>query len=202
MDGGKAPIHDGDWVVLRWARGDALKNIDKKVALIENRDAIGEAGYQLKRVVREGGRWLLRSNNPDVPDFEASEETKPIAVLRQVIRPEDLAPPVGSFFQETPCPRPSASTSRSADGHVGGHLFFLVKEPGAFKAPDRLARPASRQAGGDRLRPDPQRGRRSLALLRGRTVAPGRGALGLPDTGHALGNGSLIADVAISSCWR
>lgn len=142
MDGGKAPIHDGDWVVLRWARGVALKNIDKKVALIENRDAIGEAGYQLKRVVREGGRWLLRSDNPDVPDFEASEETKPIAVLRQVIRPEDLAPPVGSFFQEDSLPSAFGFDEPLREGHVGGHLFFLVKEAGAFKAPDGLARPA------------------------------------------------------------
>ena len=63
-------------------------------------------------------------------------------MLQQVIRPEDLAPPVGSFFQEDSLPSAFGLDEPLRDGHVGGHLFFFVVEPGAFKAPDRLARPA------------------------------------------------------------
>ncbi|MFN7989465.1 MAG: DEAD/DEAH box helicase family protein [Thermoanaerobaculia bacterium] len=145
MDGGSDPIHDGDWVVLRWARGEALKNLHYtgRPALIENRDASGEAGYQLKRVVREGGRWLLRSNNPDVPDFEGSEETRPIAVVQQVIRPEDLAPPVGALIPDAGLASAFGLDDAPQEGHVGGHLFFFVEGPGSFTAPDRLARPGS-----------------------------------------------------------
>lgn len=145
MDGGDHPIRDGDWVVLRWARGEALKNLhySSKPALIENRDVSGEAGYQLKRVVREEGRWLLRSNNPEMPDFEATEETRPIAVLQQVIRPEDLAPSVGDLIRDASLASAFGLDDSPREGHVGGHLFFFVQEAGAFKAPDRLNRPAS-----------------------------------------------------------
>ncbi|MBK9087963.1 MAG: hypothetical protein IPL90_02475 [Holophagales bacterium] len=149
MDGGDHPIRDGDWVVLRWARGEALKNLhySSKPALIENRDVSGEAGYQLKRVVREEGRWLLRSNNPEMPDFEATEETRPIAVLQQVIRPEDLAPSAGDLIQEASLASAFGLDESPREGHVGGPSLLLRGGTRAFKAPDRLARPASGRPG-------------------------------------------------------
>jgi SOS-response transcriptional repressor LexA len=33
MDGGAAPIHDGDWLVMRWARAASLESREGRVAL-------------------------------------------------------------------------------------------------------------------------------------------------------------------------
>ena len=45
MDGSRDPIRDGDWVVLRWARGEALKNVAGRIALVETGESSGPAAY-------------------------------------------------------------------------------------------------------------------------------------------------------------
>ncbi len=94
MDGGDAPIRDGDWAVLRWARAARLRALEGRVALVEVPAGSADEGsrgsaYVLKRVVRDGGRWLLASNNPSGPTIVASADTTAIAILEQVIRPAD-----------------------------------------------------------------------------------------------------------------
>lgn len=49
----------------------------------------------MKRIVQEGERWWLRSDNAERPSIEATAETTPIALLVSQIAPETLAPPVG-----------------------------------------------------------------------------------------------------------
>lgn len=99
MDGGDTPIRDGDWAVLRWARAARLGTLEGRTALVEVAaspdDASGEAAYVLKRVVRDGERWLLASDSPVGPTIPASADTTAIAILEQVVRAEDVAPPVG-----------------------------------------------------------------------------------------------------------
>ena len=79
MDGGSAPIRDGDWLVMRWARAASLESLQGRVALIELRS--GETvAHQVKRIVREGARWLLTSDNPSTPPVEATAQSVPVAV--------------------------------------------------------------------------------------------------------------------------
>ena len=56
--------------------------------------ADGDSGYVLKRVVRDGERWLLASDNPEGPTIPASADTTAIAIVEQVVRVEDVAPAV------------------------------------------------------------------------------------------------------------
>lgn len=91
MHGGLRPIRNGDWVALRWARGVGLGALEGKVALVQVPDPIEGFGWQLKRIVREGTGWLLRSDNPDRKSFVASAETTAIATLVKVLSPEQVA---------------------------------------------------------------------------------------------------------------
>jgi SOS-response transcriptional repressor LexA len=51
------------------------------VALVQTPDGHETFAYQVKRIVREGERWWLRSDNPEGPSIEATAETVPIARL-------------------------------------------------------------------------------------------------------------------------
>lgn len=71
MDGGPKPIRDGDWLVFRFARGVGLGAVEGRVALVqtESEPGSGAFNYQIKRVVRDGTGWTLRSDNPARPSF-------------------------------------------------------------------------------------------------------------------------------------
>lgn len=49
----------------------------------------------LKRVVRDGDRWLLASDNPSGPTTPASADTTAIAIIEQVVGAEEVATPIG-----------------------------------------------------------------------------------------------------------
>lgn len=143
MEGGSDPIHDGDWVVFRWGRGRGLGAIANRRALVQVPDA-GGYGYQIKRVVERDGAWVLKSDNPARPSFDASASTVPLAVVEEVISPERLAPQSGT--------RIAAAELGGAFGHEvsptpeevcrqGGHLFLFVSAAGRFFAPNRLRIP-------------------------------------------------------------
>ncbi len=85
MDGGAAPIRDGAWIALRHARGVGLAAIEGKVALVQVGDDTGGFAWQLKRVVRDGRGWRLRSDNPERPSFTATADTVVIATLVAVL---------------------------------------------------------------------------------------------------------------------
>jgi len=54
----------------------------------------------LKRVVRDGDRWLLASDNPAGPTIPAGADTTAIAIVEQVVRPDEMAPEVGDRVLE------------------------------------------------------------------------------------------------------
>lgn len=139
MDGGQNPIRDGDWLVMRYARGAGLPEVAGRVALVQSEDEHGAFALLVKRVTREADRWLLRPDNPLRPALPASERTTVIALLAGTVRPERLAPPPGALVPDADLaaafglgepPRPGRREE--------GHLFLLVETPGAFKVPDRL----------------------------------------------------------------
>ncbi len=85
MDGGVRPIPDGAWVAMKLARGVGLGALEGKVALVQVADENHGFAWQLKRVVRGPGGWLLRSDNPERPSFSATSATTPIATLVAVL---------------------------------------------------------------------------------------------------------------------
>jgi superfamily II DNA or RNA helicase/diadenosine tetraphosphate (Ap4A) HIT family hydrolase len=137
MNGGERPIRDGDWLVMRYARAAGIGAVEGKVALVQVPDPTGY-GYQVKRVVREGGRWILRSDNPARPSFEATEGVVPIALLVEVIAPERLGPTVGERMTDEDAMKAFELESPPRTGRLAGQLFLCVTEKGALTEPDRL----------------------------------------------------------------
>ncbi len=81
MDGGRRPIKNGDWMVMRRLDGVKLGAVRERVALVLTRDGDGYR-CQVKRVRKTSEGWSLCSDNLEVPPIPASEETTtPIAVL-------------------------------------------------------------------------------------------------------------------------
>ncbi|WP_437975181.1 helicase-related protein [Sorangium sp. So ce295] len=142
MDGGKRPIRDGDWLIMRFARGASYDALDGKVALLQVPDRGLGFAYQIKRIARAQSRWWLRSDNPDGPSYEATAETVPVALLVEVVRPEDIGPSAGERFEDDDAAaRAFGLEEPPRTGRVGGHLFFCLEAPGALVAPDRVRSP-------------------------------------------------------------
>jgi superfamily II DNA or RNA helicase/HKD family nuclease len=138
MDGGDTPIRDGDWLIMRYARGDRLSALEGKVALVETSAGSGEHGYQVKRVIRTGDGWQLRSDNPAASSFSAGPHTVVVAALEQMVHPEDIAPPVGERLQDGQVAAAFGLSTEPGNGRTEGHLFIRVIGPGSFAEPDRL----------------------------------------------------------------
>jgi len=139
MDGGRDPLRDGDWAIMRVARSLPASSVENRVVLVEVEGSSFGAHYQIKRLTREGRGWRLTSDNPDGPSFDGHEGMTPIARLERSIHPEDLAPPRGSRIAE-----PDLATTFSiprlvprSDRH-SGHLFIFVDAKGQLVEPDRV----------------------------------------------------------------
>jgi SOS-response transcriptional repressor LexA len=149
MDGGKQPLHDGDWAVMRLARSMPASAVEGRVVLVQVEGDAHGAGYQIKRLRRDGRGWQLVSDNPAGPTFTASDTMVPIARLERAIQPEDLAPSRGAVFDEAELAAQFGVEvlSPRSDRHAG-HLFIFVDQPDVLVEPDRVrftavtARPA------------------------------------------------------------
>jgi hypothetical protein len=138
MDGGELPLHDGDWAVMRVCRGDSISALENHIILVETH--IGAVvGYQIKRLQRQGTRWLLVSDNPSGPTFDAGPATVPIARLERIVSPSDLAPPIGTVMNESElATRFGLEELEAVSGRHQGHLFIFLNENGQLPEPDRL----------------------------------------------------------------
>ena len=139
MDGGKTPIRDGDWVLLKWARAKGIGAVRGRIALVGVGDS-EDRQFLLKRVVETDGGQVLRSENRDYPEQRATAETQVLALFQEVVRPEDLAPAEGTVLSSADlggafglAERPVAPWSR-----VDGQLFVLISESGVLVASDRM----------------------------------------------------------------
>jgi superfamily II DNA or RNA helicase/diadenosine tetraphosphate (Ap4A) HIT family hydrolase/SOS-response transcriptional repressor LexA len=146
MDGGKAPMRDGDWAVMRLARSAPVSAMEDRVVLIE----LPGSQYQIKRLRKVDGHWRLASDNPAGPTFDASEDTVAIARLDQVIHPEDLGPAIGTVLSESELPGAFGLTELTArSGRHEGHLFVFIDHKGMLVAPDRVRFIAEPQRAGE-----------------------------------------------------
>jgi len=68
MDGGEAPIRDGDLVLCEWTRDRPLREVEGQTCLLTIADGPELAEVVLKIPIFDGRQWLLRSLNPRVPN--------------------------------------------------------------------------------------------------------------------------------------
>ena len=88
MDGGRNPIRDGDWVVMRWARSASAAAVDGRVALVATGDPdVGEA-YHIKRLRKRDGQWWLESDNNAVGPAPARPDMQVVALYVTTVRQE------------------------------------------------------------------------------------------------------------------
>ena len=142
MNGGNAPLHNGDWALLRLARGAAPSTMTGRVVLAETEDESSSLQYQLKRLTRRDDHWELVSDNPAGPTFEAGEKMTVIARLERVFAPDSLAPPVGTMLAEVDLARAFGLGDLPATtGRHAGHLFTFVADKSVLVSPSEIALP-------------------------------------------------------------
>jgi superfamily II DNA or RNA helicase len=137
MKGGERPIHDGDWLVMRYTRGVGIGALNGQVALVQVPDVSGHA-YQVKRIVQKGAQWLLRSDNPEYPSFDVLEGVTPIAQLVDIIRPERVGPFTGVLINEEGAMKAFGLSSPPKTGRYNGHLFLCIDRRGILKSRDHI----------------------------------------------------------------
>ncbi len=126
MNGGKHPIHDGDYLLLEQLDAAKAGGITGSVLAIERQDAGGDNQYLLRVVLKEpDGSYVLRANNPDYADLPVTEELRAqlrtFARLKAVLDPLELA--VGqSFMREEIAPLFGAEFN-TGSWNVG-HVFL------------------------------------------------------------------------------
>ena len=91
MNGGKQPVHDGDYLLLELIDATKAGSITGNTLVIEREAAGGEDEYLL-RVVHKSpdGRYILKATKPDYPDYEANDGMRTLARLRTVLGADDL----------------------------------------------------------------------------------------------------------------
>ncbi len=141
MNGGKHPIRDGDWLVMRHTPGADLGALEGQVALVRVEETAGHT-HLVKRILREGNQWVLRSDNPAFPSRQVSEEVvAPIAVRVEVITPEQLGPPPGTRVTDDMLPKTFGLELSPRSGRYDGHLFLFVENAGPLPNHARLDLP-------------------------------------------------------------
>lgn len=140
MDGGKAPLRPGDWAVFELARGQPAPAVEGRVALFETPGDGGGLRHQIKRLLRTEGGWVLRSDNPDGPTIDLTDDTRLIARLQVSFRPEQLAPERGAVLGEDDLAEAFGLSQASTESRrYGGHLFVFIRAAGDLLRPN-LAR--------------------------------------------------------------
>lgn len=82
MDGGNAPIQDGDFLLLERNEGGTISN---QIFAVEHQDEFGETFYVLKRIEKDApGNYRLVSANKDYKDMNVNAATMfPFARLKK-----------------------------------------------------------------------------------------------------------------------
>ncbi|WP_224248660.1 hypothetical protein [Hyalangium gracile] len=81
---------------------------------------------------------MLRSDNPARPSFEVAEDVVPIALLVEVIHPEQLGPERGAQLTDEQAMEAFGLEGPPKTGRRGGHLFLCITKKGVLTEPDRL----------------------------------------------------------------
>jgi superfamily II DNA or RNA helicase/HKD family nuclease/SOS-response transcriptional repressor LexA len=127
MDGGKSPIRDGDYLLLELVSPSNAGSITGTVMAIERQDDAGGDNQYLLRVVTKtkDGSYILKANNPDYEDLQATVEMRTLARLKAVVDPLDLV--VGQPFAREDIPPLFGETLNPGSWNVG-HVVLNDKK--------------------------------------------------------------------------
>lgn len=145
MDGGDAPMRDGDWAVLRLAREPQ----HNRAMLIQVASDGGDFAYVLKRLKNVDRNWVLTSDNPDGPTIAGTAEMVPIARVERVVPPERLAPPVGTKLTEDALAAAFGIDVTARSGRHDGHLLIVIDRDGMLEEFDRVRYAIDRRRPGE-----------------------------------------------------
>jgi superfamily II DNA or RNA helicase/SAM-dependent methyltransferase/SOS-response transcriptional repressor LexA len=124
MNGGKHPIHDGDYLLLEMVTPTSAGSITGQIMAIERQEA-GDHQYLLRLVTKPSpGHYVLKATNPDYEDLEADEEMRTFARLKEVLSPLDLA--VGQAFMREDIPELFGEGYNPGNWNVG-HVVLAEK---------------------------------------------------------------------------
>ncbi len=91
MEGGKQPIHDGDFLLFELVSAVNAGSITGSVVAVERQNESGENQYLLRVVTKSpDGEYVLKANNPDYPDLPAENDMRTLARLKAVINPLEM----------------------------------------------------------------------------------------------------------------
>ena len=91
MDGGTDPIRHGDPLLFEWITGGSARDYVGQPVLVETSGTSGTAGT-LKVLRREGGAYVLESNNPAVPPIPGQSDMRPVARLISKLDQQEINP--------------------------------------------------------------------------------------------------------------
>jgi SOS-response transcriptional repressor LexA len=124
MNGGKHPIHDGDYLLLERVTPDSAGSITGLIMAIERQDA-GDNQYLLRMVTKPSpGRYVLKATNPEYEELEADEEMRTFARLKEILNPLDVA--IGQSFVREDIPSLFGEEFNPGNWNVG-HVVIKNK---------------------------------------------------------------------------
>ncbi len=122
MNGGKAPIFDGDYLLFEQITSANAGSISNATIAIERQDTTGDNQYLLRKVLKQpDGNYLLRAANSDYEDLLASEEMVTFARLKGKVDPLELF--VGKAFMREDIPELFGETFNPGNWHAG-HIYL------------------------------------------------------------------------------
>lgn len=126
MNGGKNPIRDGDYLLLERLTPSRAGSITGSVMAIERQDEAGDDQYLLRVVLKApDGGYILRAQNADYADMEATDNMRTLARLKEVLDPLKLA--VGQSFMREEIPALFGETFNVGSWNVG-HVVLPEKK--------------------------------------------------------------------------
>lgn len=126
MNGGKNPVHDGDYLLLEHVGSVSAGSITGSTMVIERQDVSGDDQYLLRVVTKTpDGCYILKATNPEYPDYEANEDMHTLARLVDVIDPLEMA--VGQEFMREDIPVLFNETFNPGNWH-SGHVVLKEKK--------------------------------------------------------------------------
>jgi len=118
MNGGKNPIRDGDYLLLERLSANNAGSITGAVMAIERQDESGDNQYLLRVVLKSpAGGYVLRANNPDYSDMNATDDMRTLARFKDILNPLDLA--VGQSFMREDIPELFGTAFNVGSWNVG-----------------------------------------------------------------------------------
>lgn len=91
MNGGKRPIHEGDYLLLEHITADNAGSISNQIVAIERQDTSGDDQYLLRSVNKLGqGQYELLAQNTSYEAIMATEDMMTFARLKDIVDPIDL----------------------------------------------------------------------------------------------------------------